>query len=221
MNHRVFYSLPSPREVGLKWKPYEQARQNVERIETRLRETQRERARLEQEIRDLGDAEVRELSQAILRGEDDPTASHDEHQRLVERLRSLKREEVAVSRALPQAEEELRQVVYEHQHRWKEEADTALEKAIAAERKAYDRALELIQEPRRKRIYAEALSRWVRSVEPTFSEPSDVAALSAIQNLGSGAYVAEQKLEERRYNEQLEAEQEAARLANETGEGAA
>src|SRR5215204_7206073 len=130
MNHRVFYSLPNPREVGLKWRQFEKARQNVERIETRLRKTQNERARLEGEIRDLGDAEVRELSQAILRGEDDPTASHDAHQRLVERLRGLKREEAAVSQALPQAEEELRQVVFENQHRWKDEADTALEKAI-------------------------------------------------------------------------------------------
>jgi len=207
--NRAFYSLPDLSRVGLKWKQFEKARRNVERIETRLRETQNERARLEQEIRELGDAEVRELSQAILRGEDDPTARHGEHEKLVERLRTLKREEAAVSQALPQAEEELRQTVFEYQHKWKEEADTALEKAIAEERAAYDKALELIQEPRRKRIYAENLTAWVRYPQPTFSEPSDVAALSAIQNLQSGAYVAEEKLEERRAGEQLEAEQEA------------
>ena len=204
--NRVFYSLPDPREVGLKWKPYEQARSKVERIEKRLRETQKERARLEGEIRDLGDTEVRELSQAILRGEGDPTARSGEHAKLVERLRTLKREEAAISQALPQAEEELRQVVYEHQHRWKDEADTALEKAIAEERAAYDKALELIQEPRRKRIYAENLSGWVRYPQPTFSEPSDVAALSAIQNLGSGPENAEQRMQERRAAEQLERE---------------
>src|SRR5215211_2409951 len=207
--NRAFYSLPDLSRVGLKWKQFESCSQHVRRIETRLRETQKERARLEGEIRDLGDAEVRRLSQAILRGEDDPTASHDEHQRLVERLRDLKREEAAIAQALPQAEEELRQTIFEHQGRWKEEADTALEKAIQEERKAYEKALQLIQEPRRRRIYAENLAAWVRYPQPTFGVPSDVAALSAIQNLQSGAYVAEEKLEERRAGEQLEAEQEA------------
>src|SRR5829696_6139816 len=206
--NRAFYSLPDPREAALKWKPYEQARQNVERIETRLRETQKERARLEGAIRDLGDAEVHELSQAILRGEDDPTARHDEHQRLVERLRDLKREEAAISRALPRAEEELRQTIFEHQGRWKEEAGAALEKAIQEERKAYEKALKLIQEPRRRRIYAENLAAWVRYPQPTFGVPSDVAALSAIQNLGSGPHNAERRLEERRAAEQLAEEQE-------------
>src|SRR5215211_2078205 len=124
--NRAFYSLPDPREVGLKWKQFEKARQNVERIEGRLRKTQNERARLEQEIRDLGDAEVRELSQAILAGTDDPSAKHGEHEKLVERVRSLKREEQAISQALPVAEEELRQTVFEYQHKWKDEADTAL-----------------------------------------------------------------------------------------------
>jgi len=220
--NRAFYSLPDPREAALKWKPYEQARQNVERIETRLRQTQKERARLEGEIRDLGDAEVRELSQAILRGEDDPTARHDEHEKLVERLRDLKREEAAIAQALPRAEEELRQTIFEHQGRWKEEADAALEKAIQEERKAYEKALKLIQEPRRRRIYAENLAAWVRYPQPAFGVPSDVAALSAIQNLQSGAYVAEEKLEERRAGERLEAsEAEAARLEREAGEGAA
>src|SRR5829696_2074602 len=206
--NRAFYSLPDPRKGGLKWKPYEQAREKVSRIEKRLRETQKERARLEGEIRDLGDTEIRELSQAILRGEDDPLAKHDEHQRLIERLRELKREEAAISQALPVAEEELRQTVFEYQHKWKEEADSALEKAIQEEHKAYEKALKLIQEPRRKRIYAENLSGWVRYPQPTFSEPSDVAALSAIQNLGSGPHNAEQRMQERRAAEQLAEEQE-------------
>jgi hypothetical protein len=124
-------------------------------------------------------------------------------------LRELRRREQALSQALPQAEEELPLLVFENQHRWKGEADTALEKAIAEERKAYKRALELIQEPRHERIYAESLAAWVRYPQPTFGVPSDVAALSAMQNLQSGAYVAEEKLEERRAGERLEAEQEA------------
>jgi septal ring factor EnvC (AmiA/AmiB activator) len=119
--NRAFYSLPDPREVGLKWKLYEKARANVERIETRLRKTQKERARLEEEIRDLGKNEVRELAQAILEGTDDPLAKHDEHTKLVERLRTLKREEAAVSQALPQAEESLRLTIYENRPagKWK------------------------------------------------------------------------------------------------------
>jgi hypothetical protein len=157
---------------------------------------------VEEQIRRLGDAEVTELAQAILAGEDDPAARHDEHEKLVAELREFRRQEQALSRALPQTEEELRQVVYENQHRWKEEADRALEKAIGEERQAYDKALKLIQEPRRKRIYAETLSQWVRNVGPTFGEPSDVAALSAMQNLGQGPFLAEQKLEERRLQEQ-------------------
>jgi hypothetical protein len=163
---------------------------------------------VEEQIRRLGDAEVTELAQAILAGEDDPGARHDEHEKLVAELREFRRQEQALSQALPQTEGELRQVVYESQHRWKEEADRALEKAIGEERKAYDKALKLIQEPRRKRIYAETLSQWVRNVGPTFGEPSDVAALSAMQNLGQGPYYAEQKLEERRLQEQLEQQQE-------------
>src|SRR5829696_170533 len=211
--NRAFYSLPDPRKGGLKWKPYEQAREKVSRIEKRLRETQKERARLEGEIRDLGDTEVRELSQAILRGEDDPLAKHDEHQRLVERLRALKREEAAVSRALPQAEEELRQVVYEHQHRWKDEADVALAEAIQAEHKAYAKATELLEGPRARRMYLEALSGWVRYPTPSFGAPSDVVARSAIQRLEGDAVLAEEKMAERRQAEQLALEQEWAAIS--------
>jgi len=202
--NRGFYSLPNPREVGLKWRAFERAQEKISRVEGRLRESQRRRAEVEEQMKRLGDSEVTELAQAILAGEDDPAARHDEHENLVAELRDLRRQEQALSQALPRAEEELRQVVYENQHRWKEEADSALEKSIAEERKAYDRALKLIQEPRRKRIYAETLSQWVRNVGPTFGEPSDVAALSAMQNLGSGAYVAEEKMRERARIEQLQ-----------------
>ena len=208
--NRAFYSLPDSREVGLKWKPYQQAREKVSRIEKRLRETQNERARLEQEIRELGDHEVRELSQAILRGEDDPTARHDEHAQLVERLRTLKREEAAISQALPVAEEELRQTVFEYQHKWKEEADTALEKAIEEEHKAYAKAVELIEGPRTRRMHLEALSAWVRYPTPSFGAPSDVVARSAIQRLEGDAVLAEEKMRERTQAERLQREQEGS-----------
>jgi len=208
MSHRAFYSLPDPREVGLKWKQFEKARQKVARIETRLWETQNERARLEQEIRDLGENEVRELAQAILEGTDDPTARSGEHEKLVERVRALKREEQAIAQALPVAEEELRQTVFEYQHRWKDEADSALEKAIAEEQGAYAKAIELIEGPRLRRMHLEALSGWVRYPTPSFGAPSDVVARSAIQRLEGDAAFASEKMAERQGAEQLQREQE-------------
>jgi hypothetical protein len=163
---------------------------------------------VEEQIRRLGDAEVTELAQAILAGEDDPTARHDEHEKLVAELRELRRQEQALSQALPQTEEELRQIVYEHQHRWKEEADAALERAIRDERKAYAKAQELIEKPRAKRLYVEALASWARYPQPTFGTPADVGVPTAIQPLTASADRAEQQLQERRYNEQLARETE-------------
>jgi hypothetical protein len=206
--HRAFYSLPDPREAGLKWRAFEKAREKVERIEKRLHDTQNERARLEQEVRELGEAEVRELAQAILEGTDDPSAKHSEHAQLVERLRTLKREEAAISQALPVAEEELRQTVFEYQHKWKDEADSALEKALAEEQGAYQKAIELIEGPRLRRMYLEALSGWVRYPTPTFGAPSDVVARSAIQRLEGDAAFASEKMAERQGAEQLQREQE-------------
>jgi hypothetical protein len=54
----------------------------------------------------------------------------------------------------------------------------------------------------------------VRSVEPTFGTPDDVVGRSTIQNLQSGAYVAEQKLEERRAIEQKHSEAEAEQVVS-------
>ena len=206
--NRGFYSLPDPREVGLRWKAYEQAREKIRRIEQRRREAAEAEANLNKRIREEQNEDVRQLAQSILAGEDDPAAPTQELEGLAEKLREQRRQAEALKQALPQAEEELRQVVYENQPRWKAEADSALEKAIAEERKAYDKALKLIEGPRARRIYAEALSQWVRSVQSTFSASSDVAALAAMQNLGSGAYVAEQKMQERAYHEQLQERQE-------------
>lgn len=208
MTTRAFYSLPDPREVGLKWRQYEAAREKVRRIEQRQREAEEAERGLRQRIRELEDSGVRSLADAILEGSADPGAPAEQLEELGAKLREQRRLREALSQALPQAEEELRKVVYEHQHRWKAEADRALEKAIAEERKAYDKALRLIQEPRARRIYAEALSGWARYPQPTFGTPSDVAALSAIQNLASGAYVAEEKMRERARAEQLQEQQQ-------------
>jgi hypothetical protein len=205
---RAFYTLPEPKEAGLKWREYERARGKVGRIDERLQQAKRARAEIEQEIKHLDDSAVRDLAQAVLAGEDDPAAKHDEHEKLVARLRDLRREEQAVSQARPVAEEELRQTIYEHQHRWKEEADAALEGAIKAERKAYAKAQELIEKPRAKRLYLEALASWVRYPQPTFSTPADVGAPTAIQNLLSGNFAAEERMRERTHNEQLQEQQE-------------
>ena len=206
--NRMFYSLPDPREASLGWKAYERAREKVQRIEERLHSTKNQRARLEQEIRELGENQVRQLAQAILEGTDDPTARHGEHEKLVEKLRDLKREEQAISQALPVAEEELRQTVFEHQHRWKEEADGALAKALREEHKAYAKAIELIEGPRLRRMYLEALSGWVRYPTPSFGAPSDVVARSAIQRLEGDAAFASEKMAERQENERLARQQE-------------
>jgi len=208
--NRAFYSLPNPREAGLRWRQFEQARGKVERIEQRLRETQRRQAEVEEWIKHLGDAAVRELAQAILAGEDDPAAQlrYEEHEKLVAELRELRLQGQATAEAQPRAEEELRQLVYEHQHRWKAEADSALAKAIKEERRAYDKARALIEEPRTKRLYTEELSRWVRYPQPTFGTNSDIAIPTAIQPLQASADRAEQQMQERRYNEQLARETE-------------
>ena len=65
--NRGFYSLPDPREVGLKWREFEKAREKVDRIEQRLREAKNTRAQVEERVRLLGDTEVSELAQAILK----------------------------------------------------------------------------------------------------------------------------------------------------------
>jgi hypothetical protein len=205
--NRMFYNLPDPRGVGLKWKPYEQAREKVERIEERLHRVKNERARLEEEIRQLDAAGVRDLAAAVLAGDDDPAADHGEHEKLVARLRDSKRQTEAIQQALPRAEEELRQTVFGHQGRWKEEADKELGKAIEEERAAYAKAEALISEPRAKRLYLEALAAWVRYPAPTFGANADTAIPTALSRLQADVYAAEQRIEERRYNEQAEAEQ--------------
>jgi hypothetical protein len=206
--NRGFYSLPDPREVGLKWRQFEQAREKVRRIEQRHREAAEGEANLQQHIRKLEDVGVRSLAEAILEGSADPSAPTEQLEKLGAKLREQRRLRDAIAQALPKAEEELRQVVYEHQARWIEEADAALERAIRDERKAYAKAQELIEKPRAKRLYLEALARWVRYVQPTFGTNADVAIPTAIQPLTASADRAEQQLQERRYNEQLQEQQQ-------------
>jgi len=205
---RAFYSLPDPKEVGLKWKPYQQAREKVSRIERRLRETQAERERIEAETRELDHAETRALADAVLKGEADPEARHGAHEKLAKRIADLGRELEAVNQALGLAEEELRITVFENQDRWKAEADKALEKALKEEHEAYAKALELIEGPRSRRVYLQELSGWIRYLVPNFNPPSDVAGRSAIAQLQGDATFAEEKMHERLAQERQQAKQE-------------
>jgi hypothetical protein len=201
---RAFYTLPDPREVGLKWKQYEAARAKVDRIEERLQEAQNKRALLEEKVRQEKSEDVRELAEAILRGEEDPAAPTERLGALAEELRELGRQEEALRQALPHAEEDLRQTIFAHQHRWKGEADKELGKAIEEESKALARVQRLLEEPRRRRLYAEALAAWVRYPQPTFGANADTAVAVTVQRLQADVYAAGERLEERRQAETLE-----------------
>jgi hypothetical protein len=210
MHSRAFYSLPEPKEAGLKWREYEKAREKVSRIEERYNEAGRKAHELEEQIRQEKDEDVRALAASILAGEDDPAARSGKLEGLAEKLREHRRQMEALAQTLPVAEEELRQVVYEHQHRWKDEADAALEKTIAEERKAYAKAQEMISGPRAKRLYLEALTKWVRYPAPTFGADVDIQIPTAMQPLAASVEQAEQRMQERRYNERLQQQQEGA-----------
>lgn len=209
MIYRTFYQLPDPQEGGLKWRAFERGKQKLNRVEGRLREAQKRRGEVEEQIKNLGDKEVTELAQAILAGEADPAARHAEHEALVAELRVLKREEEALAQALPQAEEELRQEIFDHQREWIPQADKALERAITEERRSYAKAVELIEGPRAKRLFLEALAKWIRYPQSTFSGGGgDVTARSVIQNLGGDALLAEERMAERRHAELLQLQQQ-------------
>jgi chromosome segregation ATPase len=155
---RQFHNpLPDPEQAGLKWKPYEEAREKITRIEERSREAGMKAKALEQRIREEERADVRKLAQSILAGDADPAAPVEELDSLGTELREVRRERQALDEALPEAEEELRRTAWEHQEEWTSQADEALAKAIEEERSAYARAQEIAQKARERRLYFEAL----------------------------------------------------------------
>jgi hypothetical protein len=204
--NRVFYSLPNPGEVGLKWKPYEQAREKIVRIEQRSRKAGQSAQDLQQRIRQEQRADVRKLAESILAGNADPAAPVEELEGLAGDLRDQRRLRDALEQALPEAEEGLRRTAYEHQAEWTSQADKALEQAIEEEREAYQRAQEIAQQARARRLYLEALAQWTRKVPSTFGVPADVAIPSTVQGWEEDASRCERQMHERRQNEQLERE---------------
>jgi DNA repair ATPase RecN len=203
---RQFHNLPDPEQAGLEWKPYEQARQKIARLEERSREATTKAKTLEQRIREEERADVRKLAQSILSGNADPAAPVQELEELGSELREARRERQALDEALPEAEEQLRRAAWEHQGAWTSEADEALAKAIEEEREAYRRAQEMAQEARERRLYLEALTDWTRKVPSTSSVPADVTIASSVQGWEEDATRCELRMHERRQNEQIERE---------------
>jgi hypothetical protein len=206
---RQFHNLPDPEQAGLKWKPYEEAREKIARIEERSRDAGTKAKALEERIREEERADVRKLAQSILAGNADPAAPVEELEGLGADLREQRRLRDALGEALPAAEEELRRTAWEHQEGWTLQADEALEEAIEEEREAYQRAQEIAQEARAKRIYLEALADWTRKVPPTFSVPADVTIASAVQGWEEDTARSERQMHERQQNEQLAREAES------------
>jgi chromosome segregation ATPase len=196
--NRQFHNLPDLEQAGLEWKPYEQAREKIARIEERSRDAGTKAKALEQRIREEERADVRKLAEAILSGQADPAAPLSELDSLGTELREVRRERQALDEALPEAEEELRRTAWEHQEEWTSQADKALEQVLNEERKAYQRAQEIAQEARARRLYLEALAQWTRKVPPTFNVPADVAISSTVQGWEEDLSRCERQMHERR-----------------------
>jgi hypothetical protein len=203
--NRQFYSLPEPGELGLEWKAYEEGREKIARIESRHQEAAQAARDLEQRIREEQSADVRKLAQSILAGEDDPAASTEALEGFAGELREQRRLKEALDQALPRAEEEFRQTTYANQGMWASQADKLLLKAIAEERKAYERARQIAEKARRRRQYAEALAKWVRNPSPTFGAPSDVTIAATVQQTWTDDLErCERQMHERQKHEQTE-----------------
>ncbi len=212
---KQFHSLPDPAEVGLRWKAYQEAREKIARVEERYQEAQLRRQELEGRIREQQSADVAALARSILAGDADPAASTEELEDLAGELREQRRLTNALEQALPQAEDALRQTVFEHQEVWTSQVDKALMKALEEERAAYTRAQEIAQKARSRRLYLEALSDWTRKVSPSFSAPADVTVVAAVQQWEQDIARAERQTAERREHERLEREENEARASRE------
>jgi hypothetical protein len=205
---RQFHNLPDPEQARLKWKPYEEARSRISAIEARSREASMKARALEQRIKQLERQDVRKLAESILSGNADPAAPVEELEGLGAELRERRRERSALDEALPQAEEALRRTAWEHQEEWTSQADEALAKAIEEERAAYQRAQEMAQKARERRLYLEALGDWTRRVPQTFNVPADVAIPTSVQGWEEDTARSERQMHERQRNEQLAREAE-------------
>jgi hypothetical protein len=213
------HSLPEPRELGFRWRPFEKARKKLERVEGKRREVQRREAELKARIESEEQEDVKRLAAAILSGSGE--SAPPELEDLAAKMKELNRLSEALKAAEPQAESELIRTVREHRDQWIPEVDAAaVVRALEEEREAFDKALQLADSARSKRQRLEQLATWVRTTPPSFSPPADVSVRSAFDRLRAEIEQAEHLLRERAANERIAA-QEAARLEREAREGAA
>ena len=190
---RQIHSLPEPRELGFKWRPFEKARKQLERVEGKRKEVQRREAELKARMESEKKEDVKRLAAAILDGSDESTPPELED--LAAKMKELHRLSEALKAAEPQAEGELIRTVQEHRGQWIPEVDGAVVKALEEEREAFRKAMALADSARSKRQYLETLAKWVRN--PTsFSPPADVTVRSAFDRLTAEIDQAEYLLRE-------------------------
>jgi hypothetical protein len=203
---RQIHSLPEPNSLGFRWRAFEKARQKLANVESRRKEARRREAELQSRIESEKRGDVKRLAEAILNGSDD--VAPPELEDLAGELREQRRLREALEQAEPQAEAELIRTVQEHRGQWIPEVDKAVAKALEEEREAYQRAQEIAQEARARRLYLEALADWTRRVPQTFNVPADVAIASTVQGWEEDASRCELRMHERHQNEQLAREAE-------------
>src|SRR5215210_4856983 len=148
---KTFHSLPTPEDYGFSWPAFEKALKRLANVEARRREAERTASELQERINSEKGQDIRRLADAIASGNPDPAPPGLDTE--VEELREQQRLAKALEEAEPRAEGELLKAAQEHREEWGAEADAALEKAIAAERKAYEKAMGATQKARERRQY--------------------------------------------------------------------
>ena len=208
---KTFHSLPNPEEMGFSWPAFAKALERLANVESRRAEAERTAQELQERIRNETDADIQKLAQAIASGDPDPAPPGLED--LTHELREQQRLAKALEEAEPRAEGELLKVAQANREEWAAEVDAALEKAIAAERRAYEKAMAPLLKARERRQHIEALSRWVRTTPPVFSPPSDATVPATFGQLSEDADRAERQLaelQEREAEERADNERRAA-----------
>jgi hypothetical protein len=215
---RQIHSLPEPKELGFRWRPFEKARKKLERVEGKRREVQKREAELKARIKSEEQEDVKRLAVAILdgSGESAPPQLED----LAAKMKELQRLSEALKAAEPQAESELIRTVQEHRSQWIPEVDAAVVRALEEEREAFSKALQMADSARTKRLHLEQLATWVRTTPSNFSPPANVSVRSAFDRLRAEIDQADHLLHERTANERIAA-QAAARFESEAGESVA
>ncbi len=209
---KTFHSLPNPEALGFSWPAFAKALERIRNVESRRREAERTASELQERIRDENQQDIKRLADAIASGSPDPAPPGLED--LTDELREQQRLAKALEEAEPRAEGELLKVAQANREEWAAEVDAALEKAITAERRAYEKAMAPLLKARERRQHIESLSRWVRTTPPVFSPPSDATVPAAFANLGEDAGRAERQLAELQEREAEEREENERRVAS-------